>query len=698
MGVSGTSITFSAGERILARNAEVDCIYIILKGKIKAMSTYGEILMGPGSIPGLLDVYYGINIFNYIAEEETLVRSYPATELSDIISLLSVQKDNLGIYCIMQNRFTAKLIEKYIELCVQAKKTDESFHPDEHIAKWEIDKFNSIIAIPSKTAIDYYTANSNIAIGTILDAARFSSTLNDACLALADSLEIDLDYVPEEPEEEDIFALDDSDVFVNGIDENEQAEDGKNATDADDALTLSILSELENSAAKIISFSKMERTDAEGARKFEELLGQFKALPKDAISDEARTLRRELTKAFYKLYLQVFMQAKTMRSLPNIISMFLNFGYVDETLISKENLVDIYKYSGGLEHLYARSSTYTMYRWLMAIYTGEKEPSVNGLEQSYPDYVRQLRKNGQINEKQEQSLLNDQQEKVKFEIENMFTQAGRGVCAKNTNYVPILTDHLAPRALSQLLCTGERVKTSLDMIKAKDFSAFYREIIFVDKKTEIEREFIMKEVMPDVILLPQLGSAGLMWQEIENRKKDSPARFIMPIFPIVSIQALLVSLTARFKWEMCKRIQGAYWNNISERSLTSEYCDYLQFYKKNHEISDTGKAKLKSQLSSCRNNYREVFVKDYEIWMTYEVAGSARLNKCSRRIVSKYSPLPAVLRERLKDNPLFADCMATNERDLKIKENHLDLVLQSLKKKGFQPPNELLDYKAFLEK
>lgn len=73
----------------------------------------------------------------------------------------------------------------------------------------------------------------------------------------------------------------------------------------------------------------------------------------------------------------------------------------------------------------------------------------------------------------------------------------------------------------------------------------------------------------------------------------------------------------------CAAVWGARWNDLSERSLTSEYCDYIQFYRKNRDLSTDAKDKLKSALQKAKNSYKEMFVRDYVSWVLYEGAGSA---------------------------------------------------------------------------
>ena len=175
------------------------------------------------------------------------------------------------------------------------------------------------------------------------------------------------------------------------------------------------------------------------------------------------------------------------------------------------------------------------------------------------------------------------------------------------------------------------------------------------------------------------------------------ARFIIPIFPTINVANILISVTGKFRWEMCKRSQGVYWNNMSDPSLTAEYCDYIQFYKKNRELSEAVKAKIKSNLTSCRNNYREVFVRDYEVWMIYEALGSFRLNKVVRRILATYCPFAKEFRDRLKDNPMVKDLFSNDSKVFSAKAKHLDIVLTSIQRKGHEVPKELEDYRNFLQ-
>lgn len=139
---------------------------------------------------------------------------------------------------------------------------------------------------------------------------------------------------------------------------------------------------------------------------------------------------------------------------------------------------------------------------------------------------------------------------------------------------------VALKSLESCRLQPERISECLNQIRLADFSAYYKEIIYSNPSIKITKEIVHKEVLPDIILMPNVGGRGVMWQEIEGKERSTPARFMLSAFCLTEVDALLIRLTAEYRWEMCKRIQGSRWNDVSDPSLTSLYCDYVQFYKK----------------------------------------------------------------------------------------------------------------------
>ena len=186
-----------------------------------------------------------------------------------------------------------------------------------------------------------------------------------------------------------------------------------------------------------------------------------------------------------------------------------------------------------------------------------------------------------------------------------------------------------------------------------------------------------------------------MWQELSGRMRNSKGRFLIPAFLDTDIDSVMIKLFGRFRWELCRTMQGAMWNNIQIKSLTSEYSDFVQFYRKNRELSDEKKDKLKLQIQKCRNNTREVFVIDYENWIKLESKGGLCLSKPVREILATYCPFSKDIREKASEQPLFRDAMArfVRERGKKLKE--YDLKFRVWQKDKVEVPQQIIDTRDF---
>ena len=197
--------------------------------------------------------------------------------------------------------------------------------------------------------------------------------------------------------------------------------------------------------------------------------------------------------------------------------------------------------------------------------------------------------------------------------------------------------------------------------------------------------------------MPNMGIRGVMWQEIEGRKRTTPARMMVSVFQMEDLTNIFIRLTADFRWEMCKRVQGPRWNDVTEPSLTSEYFDYIQFYKKNHELSTDAKEKIKLAMQKAKNSFKEMFIRDYESWVLYEGAGSPRLNKIARAILFTYCPFAKGIRDTLKANPLYKETMERYDVKQGQRLHHYNNLFQKIKNTGAAIPPEIQAQKDFLE-
>ncbi len=431
------------------------------------------------------------------------------------------------------------------------------------------------------------------------------------------------------------------------------------------------ISELDGALSFILDYSCID--DAEAA-KFDGYISEFERLrDKFSTDDDVRTLRRNIAKIYYRIYKNVFLRDyKSKEPTPLIIDLFLRYGFLSENLLSEELLEQLLSIERH-DTPGATCTVYDMKQWLTEVIEGRKEPSKSEFDLDYAESLRDKKRTGALTEEQVNKLADDRNAKFEFEIDNMFRANHRSICGQVSAFVPFLfTDGCASSFLKTFM-SGDRINAAVHRLLQIDYSVFYREGLYTGDGEHIKKEYIMEEVFPDFIIFPISGSNPIMWQEISGRRRNSKGRFLVPAFLEIDIDAAMVKLFGRFRWELCRTIQGAAWNNIQVKSLTSEYSDFVQFYRKNRELSEDKKDKLKMQIQKCRNNTREVFVIDYENWIKHEAHGGLLLSKPVREIMATYCPFAKDIRSGIEEQPLFIDAMARFNREKAKKTKEYDL-------------------------
>lgn len=448
------------------------------------------------------------------------------------------------------------------------------------------------------------------------------------------------------------------------------------------------------SLQKILSFSslseELQDTFTEKIRIFCGLKDRF------AGDDNTILLRKEITDLFYQLYESIVLNSLECGTLPEVVQMFLYFGYVDETLAGLENAGILY-HSGKLLSNNKRSGFYTLYDWLLAIYRGEKEPSRNTFDEDYSDCLHAQKINGKITEREEKQFLNDHKQKLLFELHNMFPNVNKMTFGRISTYCPVFSDQNLFKSPDSALVTFDAAYHILDRTVKADFQAFYRETVYQNEACGISKEYIHVEYLPDIILMPCAGTRSVMWQEIEGKKRTTPARFMLPVFQMEDLTTSLLHAVGAYRWEMCKRIQGGRWNDVTERSLTSEYFDYLQFYKKNLDLTSEAKEKVKSSLIKCKNSFKEMFVQDYMTWVLYESTGSPRLNKAARTIFMSHCPFGAAIRNELAANPIYKELVERYELKNRQKLHRMDNFITKIQNTGKEVPEPIREEYHFYQ-
>lgn len=476
------------------------------------------------------------------------------------------------------------------------------------------------------------------------------------------------------------------------LSDSDAEEDEENVLSAETAIryagtdTQAIEKELTGSLSKLLAYSKLPQEKCDS---FQKHILQFMAMKdKSDGSDDARKLRKNIANGFYELYEAVFIRDYEEKSGERLIDLFLLYGFVDERLLSKEQLIHLYCLDDKNDNS-GPCKVYNIKQWLTAIYEGKKEPSKSEFDMDYGETLRDMKKNGQIREDEMKAAQTDVKRKLSYEIANMFRYNSRICSGQISIFVPILYKELFMGHLDQSFMTTNRVNDIIKKIVSVDYSLFYRESMYNAPERGIDKEYVQQEIYPDIILMSVYGSNGAMWQEIEGRKRASHARLLFPVFAEADMEDNFIRVCGRFRWEICRTIQGAAWNDVKVKSLTSEYVDYIQFYKKNRALSEEKKEKLKMQIQKGRGNTREVFVIDYLLWIKNESAGSLRMNKVAREILATYCPFAKELRDKVQTQPLFEEAMARFNRERLKKIKDLDLRFRTYETKKIEITEEL---------
>ncbi len=740
------------GEKLFEEGKKSDGVFVVLKGKGKLVNSSVCLPVVSGDFLGIWDMQAGAYNTDCIATEEMTVFAFSATSDEELLAFLDGNKEYSGRVTATLGRLISELYAKlqcyvqeakilpnaveelYRQYCARCKAEElraadfPSAGKDVCVVsespEW-LDYYLEAGKIPAEAQKNYFTCGAKVAYRHIKEQVTILRWLFGEC------------------EKQGAFLRCRGSVLMNGgadnlffyfcaLEEKAKTEETRKAAVLLRDVAEKKLAELaalfekctgepletyqkkrearkqgagqlaegeepcENALEQILSFAGVsEETGVE----FTGLLKNFAALEdKASTEDEARRLRRKLSDIFYQIYEIIFRKTYGMDdsdiALP--IRLFLEFGLVDETLISRAQLLELEKLvSEPVNTEDTGCHVFTVREWLSWVYEGKREPSKNEFDQEYSEMLREQKKTGQITEEEEKAKFKDYDERLHYEIQNLFRYNHRLVNGQLSIFVPFLYEELLGGEPERFFLSKTKVLASVDKLRSMDFSLFYREFLYMNKELGIEKEYKMAEILPDIILFPTMGSKSIVWQDISCRRRDTPGRFLLPLFAEVSVDDLLIRVCGRYRWELCRTIQGAAWNNIQIKSLTSEYTDYLMYYKKNRDISEERKERVKAQLQKGKNNYREVFAMDYEMWMKNEVNGAMKLNKVAREIMATYCPFEKNIRAQLVQQPAFEDAMARYRRESAKKLRETELRHFAITKNGIELPQELIDTLAY---
>lgn len=745
---------FPAGTQLIQSDQALTALHVIAKGSVRATYPGGTFYLKKGDVIGVCEIFFGSYFIAYETEEPTGIASYPcsAAQLSLLLSK-SVDLANMIVSSLFRQfreiydqyelmRFDCENIyhflmdryEEYKSFCVKhgftprALPAMEDLAPltlEEDLEGWLDGYYEQLTAMVTEKSSKFHKPDflAGVVLKADMDIHRtisicrvfydykaeiasllmnenrldffdlYASLLYKIGANDTDSTTVSAAISTMMIQLEDLPSID-REMYQGRVAEYRHKLENLGDPGESETATVDDVPDVAHSLETILSYAEV---DVETAAAFRESVTKFaKMTDKNASDDAARKLRMTITKQFYGIYEKAFLKSlQDFDSVPKVVKMFFNFGYIDENLAGPENAAYLYRIVDKIPSDPKRK-VYTAYEWFTAIYKGEKAPSRNEFDSDFPTYLREQKMTGNITAADEARMLNDPKEQVLFEIRNMFPTVNKITFGRVLSFCPIFSEHNVLKELDGTLVSATMVEEAFRKIRDIDFSAYYRDVIYTNPDIGIGKESVSVEVLPDIILMPNVGTRGIAWQEIEGRKRTTPARMMVSIFQMEDLTNILVRLTGDFRWEMCKRVQGARWNDISEASLTSEYFDYIQFFRKNHDLSADAKDKIKLSMKKAKNSYKEMFIMDYEAWILYEGAGSPRLNKVARNIIFTYCPFSREIRTKLTANPLYKEMMSRYDIKLSQKLHHYDNVFQKLKNTGTPIPQELQMQRDYL--
>lgn len=690
-----------SGEILHASNERVRELEIVIKGSFIATSGSVVLEIPYGSIIGLYETPGEKYRFDYEAKEDSMVVSYSYHNEDNIRAILKGNPQiaplitNAAVFAV-RGMFekTAQHIEACLELADMLGIEEKKRY---NLYVWRNDYFRSVTKLLPSKDIAFCT-------GTVLYAYEYMQELSPV---LAELIEKKSEYdqqlmsrdditIGEQTEKRDDEYTGEEDSGVNEGDIEELVgKEGKETEEAKgdpDEVKESVTGALE----QIIEYSGLDEARAETIRK---LITDFTAISdKSSTEDHVRLMRRQISEIFFVMYEGVFFRSVMDKNIPVVIKMFLYFGFVDEKLAGGKNTQVLESLAASYEPD-PEGNVVTAYEWLCLIFEGKVEPSKNEFDMEFPKYLKQQYDDGEIKLDEMKRLSNDRKAKVSFEIQNFLRLGSRMTYGRISSYVPVFTEESSPRPPATSITTYKAVHDTLNMIRNIDYSCFTRQIVYSNTDIGVTREFIDTEILPYVILMPNGGTRSALWQEISGAYRNTPGRMMMPIFLDKDANSHVLRLAGEFRWEMCRREQGVHWNDVTVPSLTSLFCDYLQFYRKNHELSPDLREKIKAQLQSARNSSKAVFVSDYMNYVVYESAGSLRLNKVSRDIIFRFCPFTKEIRDKLQtSSPAYQKLIERYDIKLAQKLRLMEIVYSKIEKAGAAVPAEIKHQREFLDK
>lgn len=741
-------ITLETGKALYTHGQPMTALHLITDGKVRVSYPGGSYTLGRGDVIGICEICSEIHFLDYTVAETATFLTYPLSSINVLNDLLQRHTDVSRFFLLsacsqinlLQNQFSLSEItcsslyqglvedyDNYVSLCKRYRITPRTleqydslyaFLPEEPEEPWLNGYYLGLAHIYAGEHYREFIQEPSVSLGVLKRGSQdFQRIFMDLETRVQYQHKISAFYFNDSGADlfefysslyqhlddscEDRQMVMDSLRRMSGQFEKllvitrEQYENRLNRLstlpvsareEKPEEDSRALPSELLDSLTTILNFAG---TDLAIYESFRRHIYTYKLLTdKNSMDDNVCALRRSLTEEFYVLYTAVFEKTLHAQEIPAPVWMFLYFGYVDEELAGTANAAFLYGLQSRITDT-GRFGVYSFYHWLRAIFEGKKEPSRNEFDQDYTDFIHKQKLSGTVTEAELMALENNSMSKVNYELQNFFPTVNKMTFGRIATFCPVFIAENVLKSPENAYVTVASVTRALERIRKIDFSAFYRSTLDTEHIEVMGKIPIHVECIPDIILLPNMGVRSVMWQEIQGKRRNTSGRMCFSIFHLEDVNTSLLRMTGEFRWELCKRIQGSRWNDISEHSLTSEYFDYIQFYRKNHDLSAEAKERIRSALLQSKNSFKEMFVRDYMQWVLFESTGSPRLNKIARRIFFTYCPFSSQITKQLSVNPLYSELLEKYRIRRLQKRHQLELLQQKLRNSNTPVPETL---------
>lgn len=700
-------VTLTKGQIVhKAMSDTVGTLEILVKGKIRATDQFTSFVINVGGIIGLVESPSKEYQYTYEALENASVYTYPYEGTDDILAMLRCNEKITSVLASQSVFITHELFSEYErlfesalfefkkvksdyadypELCIRAGEVPTKFEmldlivppvKNNMLSSWEYGYYKSLKEHEAALGKSYYALSQDIAIGTIMIAEKNQKLISVSTKFLTA-------YKKQLSRNTSDFTTTLKMIHAK-IESNEKTAEGN---ENEPVIT--------NALAVILTYSGV---DSELSAKFQDEIAAFKASEtRYDTADEARLLRKNISSSFYKIYKKVFLKSLSDKDIPIEVKMFLMFGFVDEELAGEKNTSILC----NIARSYVpdpEGNILLLSEWLKKVYKLQADPSRNEFDQDWETYLREQKATGVLKQEQIDAMINNPDSRLDFEINNLFSLGNRMTFGRISVFVPVFDSMNVLKPLNLAYMTSSKIKEHISKIKSIDFGVFCRQAVYSNTDIGITQVYYAEEVEPYIILMPNAGTRATLWQEIEGKKRNTKGRMLISIFNLENTEDCMIKLLGEFRWEMCKTEQGVHWNDVTDPSLTSMYCDYLQFFKKNQTLSSEQKDKLRLDLKKYNNNYKSIFISDYLAYLKFEATGSLRLNKVAREILFNSCPFSKQYREAVYDNPQYKELINHYTAHNANVSKPLQNLEFRLKKEGLEVPHELTDQIEYLAK